>query len=61
MSLAALLAWAKANEALIATVAFAVSEALGASPKVKSNGILSLVLLQAQSALKKKGAKDLTP
>jgi len=34
---------------------------LGANPKVKSNGILSLVLLQAQKVLKDKGAKDLTP
>jgi hypothetical protein len=54
-------AWAIANQALIATVLFAVSEALGANPKVKSNGILSLILLQAQAALKKKGATDLTP
>jgi hypothetical protein len=54
-------AWCVANQALIATVLFAVSEALGANPKVKSNGILSLVLLQAQAALKKKGATDLTP
>jgi hypothetical protein len=46
---------------LIATVLFAVSEALGANPKVKSNGILSLILLQAQEQLKKKGAKDITP
>jgi len=45
MSLAALFAWAKANEALIATVAFAISEALGANPKIKSNGILSLILI----------------
>ena len=58
MSLAALLAWAKANEALIATIMFAVSEALGANPKFKSNGILSFVLLQLQSRLKDKGAKD---
>jgi hypothetical protein len=61
MSLAAIIAWATANQALIATVLFAVSEALGANPKVKSNGILSLILLQAQSLLKKKGAKDVTP
>ena len=54
-------AWAIANQALIATVLFAVSEALGANPKVKSNGILSLILLQAQAPLKKKGATDLTP
>lgn len=61
MSIAAIIAWANANQALIATVAFAISEALGANPKVKSNGVLSFILIQAQSALKKKGAKDLTP
>ena len=61
MSLAAIIAWATANQALIATVLFAVSEALGANPKVKANGILSLILLQGQNALKAKGAKDLTP
>jgi len=59
--MSAVIAWCVANQALIATVLFAVSEALGANPKVKSNGILSLVLLQAQSVLKKKGAQDLTP
>ena len=56
-----LIAWALANQALIATVLFAVSEALGANPKVKSNGILSLILLQVQGQLKAKGGKDLTP
>ena len=56
-----LLAWAAANQALIATVLFAVSEALGANPKVKSNGILSLIILQVQGQLKSKGGKDLTP
>lgn len=59
--MSAVFAWCVANQALIATVLFAVSEAMGANPKVKSNGILSLVLLQAQNALKQKGAKDLTP
>ena len=59
--MSALIAWAIANQALIATVLFAVSEALGANPKVKSNGILSLLLLQGQKVLKDKGAKDLTP
>jgi len=59
--MSAVIAWCLANEALIATALFVVSEALGANPKVKSNGILSLLLLQAQSVLKKKGAKDLTP
>lgn len=56
-----LLAWAAANQALIATVLFAISEALGANPKVKSNGILSLIILQVQGQLKAKGGKDLTP
>jgi hypothetical protein len=59
--MSAVVAWCFANQALIATVLFAVSEAMGANPKVKSNGILSLVLLQIQEQLKKKGAKDLTP
>ena len=59
--MSALVAWCIANQSLIATVLFAVSEALGANPKVKSNGILSLLLLQVQSQLKNKGAKDLTP
>lgn len=59
--MSALIAWAVANQALIATVLFAVSEALGANPKVKSNGILSLVLLQVQAQLKNRGAKDITP
>jgi hypothetical protein len=61
MSIAAILAWATANQALIATVLFAVSEALGANPKVKANGLLSLILLQVQGKLKAKGAKDITP
>jgi hypothetical protein len=61
MSIAAIIAWMTANQALIATVLFAVSEALGANPKVKANGILSLILIQAQNALKAKGAKDITP
>lgn len=59
--MSAVIAWCLANQALIATALFAVSEALGANPKVKSNGILSLILIQAQAALKKKGATDLTP
>jgi len=61
MSLAALFAWAKANEALIATILFAISETMGASSKVKSNGILSLILMQVQKYLKDKGGQDLTP
>lgn len=61
MSIVALVAWVKANEALIATVLFAISELLGANPNVKANGILSFVLIQIQTRLKEKGAKDLTP
>ena len=59
--MSAAIAWALANQALIATALFAVSEVLGANPKVKANGLLSLILLQVQGQLKAKGAKDLTP
>jgi len=59
--MSAVVAWCLANQALIATVLFAVSEALGANPKVKANGLLSLILLQVQGQLKAKGGKDLTP
>jgi hypothetical protein len=59
--MSALIAWCVANQGLIATVLFAISETLGANPKVKSNGILSLIILQVQAQLKNKGAKDLTP
>ena len=55
------IAWLVANQALVATVLFAVSEALGANPKIKANGLLSLILLQVQGQLKSKGAKDVTP
>lgn len=61
MSIAIIWAWVMANEVLIATVLFAVSEALGANSKIKSNGILSLLIIQVQKLLKDKGAKDLTP
>ena len=57
MSLAALTAWATANQALIASVLFAISETLGASPRFKSNGILSFIILQVEQKLKEKGAK----
>jgi len=59
--MSAVVAWCLANQTLLLTLALAVSEALGANPKVKSNGILSLILLQVQGQLKAKGAKDLTP
>ena len=59
--MSAIIAFLLANKATIASVLLIISEALGANPKVKSNGILSLILLQAQAALKKQGGKDLTP
>ena len=59
--MSAVIAWCLANQTLLLTLALAISGALGANPKVKSNGILSLVLLQVQAQLKNKGAKDLTP
>ena len=61
MSIAIIWSWVMANEVLIATVLFVVSEALGANSKIKSNGILSLLIIQGQKLLKDKGAKDLTP
>jgi hypothetical protein len=61
MSVAALWAWVIANEAAVATILLVVSEFLGAVPKLKANGLVSLVLLQVQQNLKKKGAVDPTP
>lgn len=57
MSLAALVAWATANETLLLTIAFLLSEALGANPNIKSNGFLSFLLIRVQDFLKGKGAK----
>jgi hypothetical protein len=61
MTLAAIGAWLAANEGLIATILLLISEAVGANPKIKANGIVSFLLIQAQQHLKKRGAKDLTP
>lgn len=61
MSLAVILAWVKANEAALATIALIISELLGATPKVKANGLLSFVLLQVQKRLKDSGGLDPTP
>ena len=61
MSVAALWAWVIANEAAVATILLVVSEFLGAIPRFKSNGLVSYVLLQIQTHLKKKGAVDPTP
>jgi hypothetical protein len=57
--MSAIIAWCLANQALIATVLLAISEALGANPKVKANGLISLILLQVQAQLKSKGAKEI--
>ena len=61
MSVAALWAWVLANEAAVATILLVVSELLGSIPAVKSNGIVSFVLVQIQQFSKKKGAEDPTP
>jgi hypothetical protein len=61
MSIAAFWAWAMANEAALATILLIISELLGALPQVKSNGLVSFVLIQAQKLLKEKGAEDPTP
>lgn len=42
------------NIQLILGILLAVSEVLGADPRVKSNGIVSFILLQAQNFLKTK-------
>lgn len=61
MSLAAAMAFYKANEAAILTILLILSEFLGAYPKVKSNGIVSFILTQVVSRAKKGGAVDPTP
>lgn len=61
MTLAAFWAWVMANEAALATVLLVISELLGAVPQVKSNGLVSFILLQVQSQLKRKGGQDPTP
>lgn len=43
-----------ANVQLILGVLLAISEVLGADPRVKANGIVSFVLMQAQNFLKAK-------
>jgi len=61
MSVAVIWAWVLANEAAVATILFILSELLGAFPAVKSNGLVSFVILQTQKLLKDRGAKDPTP
>lgn len=43
-----------ANVQLILGVLLAISEALGADPRIKANGILSFVLIQLRDFLAKK-------
>lgn len=43
-----------ANVQLILGILLAISEALGADPRVKSNGIISFILIQVRDFLKKK-------
>lgn len=61
MELAAIWAWVMANEAAVATILLIVSELLGAIPALKSNGIVSFVLLKGKELLQARGAKDPTP
>lgn len=41
------------NQAAILALLLAISESLGANPKVKANGFLSFVLIQLRTQLKK--------
>lgn len=61
MSLAALLAFYKANEAAILTILLILSELLGATKAVKANGLVSFILLQAKNFAKRNKAADPTP
>ena len=54
-------AWIVANEAAVATILLVASELLVSIPQLKANGIVSFVILQVQTHLKKKGAVDPTP
>jgi len=61
MSVAVIWAWVLANEAALATILLVLSELLGAVPAVKSNGLVSFVILQVRKVLEDRGAKDPTP
>jgi hypothetical protein len=61
MSVAVIWAWVLANEAAVATILLIASELLGAVPAVKSNGLVSFVILQVRKVLENRGAKDPTP
>lgn len=61
MSIGALIAFYKANEAAILTILLIISEFLGANPKIKANGMLSFVLQQLRKKAEDGGAVDPTP
>lgn len=61
MSLAALLAFYKANEAALLTILLIISEILGASKRVKANGFISFILIQVENFAKRNDAVDPTP
>jgi len=61
MSLAVIWAWVLANEAALATILLILSELLGTVPTIKSNGLVSFVILQVRKVLEERGAKDPTP
>lgn len=61
MEFGAIMAWALAHEAVLATIFLIVSELLGAIPAFKSNGVLSFIILQVRSLALKRGAVDPTP
>jgi hypothetical protein len=45
------------NAQLALAALLALSEVLGADPRIKANGIVSFILLQVQNFLKSKGTK----
>lgn len=54
MTLGALFAWVTANEAFLVALALLISEYLGANPNIKSNGLMSFLLIQVQNFLAKR-------
>lgn len=60
MSLAALMAFYKANEVLIFKVLFVISEYLGADPRFKSNGFVSFIIQQVRAKSISSEVKDQT-
>lgn len=54
---AAAIAFSSANTKLALGALLALSEVLGADPRVKANGILSFLLIQAQNFIKSKESK----